>query len=524
MRVPLQSDARSVNARIEMPRIPEVASPRSADPFTLDVLLVNPPSPNRDPYIRDIHRVGRNSREGTIWPQTSLAQLAAMCSETTSIKVVDCIAEGMAWPEFELFLTTTRPRYYITHATAPTLTNDMRGVFLAKSLGAITMAMGTHVSPATTETLEAFPALDFIMRGEPEETFRELIDALESLRAQSGDVQVSAPCWANGSGALAQVQGIAYRANGKVVINQDRPFIEDLDTLPVPRHELLPLDRYRLPIVGGRYTFVVTSRGCPGSCTFCIKHVTYQNTYRYRSPEHIMQEVDKLVALGTTNIHFEADLFTMNRQQVTGLCEQIQAREVPIRWTCNSRVDFVDQDLLNLMARSGCWMIAWGIESGSPEILKRVRKGITPEQVEQTLRWSKAAGIRNYGYFILGLPGETEATIDQTIAFSKKLPLDFALFHIAVPYPGTPLWYEALDHGWLRVNRWEDFDMYNSSVLEYPNLSAAQLQEAARRAAREWALRPAPMWTFVKELRNLATLRQWARIGVRHLSWIIGHS
>ncbi len=497
--------------------------PRSGEKHGVDVLLVNPPSPNRDPYIRDIHRVGRNSREGTIWPQTSLAQLAAMFDATTTVRIVDCIAEQMTWSQFEELLLATRPRYYVTQATAPTLTNDMRGVFLARSLSATTMAIGTHVSPAPTETLKAFPALDFVLRGEPEETIRELVDTLETIRAaETVDDPRAIATWIQHPKALAEVKGIAYRRDGQVVLNPDRPFIEDLDTLPIPRHELLPLSRYKLPIVGDRYTFVVTSRGCPAGCRFCIKHVTYQNTFRLRSPEHIMKEVRKLVALGTTNIHFEADLFTLNREQVMGLCNAILDEGIKIRWTCNSRVDFVDEELLQLMARSGCWMVAWGIESGSPEILGRVNKGIDPERVSRSLRAAKAAGIRNYGYFIIGLPGETEETIDQTIAFSKALPLDFALFHIAVPYPGTPLWFEALENGWLRVSRWEDFDMYNDCVLEYPGLSAEQLQAAARRAAREWALRPGPMWTFVKELRNLSTLRQWLQIGMRHLSWIVG--
>jgi radical SAM superfamily enzyme YgiQ (UPF0313 family) len=307
-----------------------------------------------------------------------------------------------------------------------------------------------------------------------------------------------------------------------VVINDERPFVADLDALPIPRHELLPLHRYKLPLVGGRYTFVVTSRGCPGGCIFCIKHVTYQNTFRLRSPAHILQEVRKLVELGTTNIHFEADLFTINREQVVGLCQAILAGKVPVRWTCNSRVDFVDEELLQLMARAGCWMISWGIESGSEAILKRAHKGIDLARVEQALRWSKAADMRNWGYFIIGLPGETEETINQTIAFSKKLPLDLALFHIAVPYPGTPFWYEALAQGWLRLQRWEDLDMYNSTVVEYPNLTSEQLQQAARRAAREWSLRPGPMWTFMKEMRHRETLSQLLHIGVRYLGWIGG--
>jgi radical SAM superfamily enzyme YgiQ (UPF0313 family) len=515
--------ARSVEHRIDPPSIPMVSVAGLRQPFGLDVLLVNPPSPNRDPYIRDVHRVGRNSREGTIWPQTSLAQLAAMFPETAALRVLDCIAEKMAWPRFEQLLLELRPRYYITHATAPTLTNDMRGAFLAKSLGAVTIAIGTHVSPATEDTLRAFPALDFVVRGEPEETVKELIGRLEGWKDARMEGQASnPPIFQSSILSLQDVRGIAYRRDGQIIINPDRPFVEDLDTLPIPRHELLPLERYKLPIVGGRYTFVVTSRGCPAGCRFCIKHVTYQNTFRFRSPAHIMQEVQKLVDLGTTNIHFEADLFTINREQVLGLCQALVDSGLPVRWTCNSRVDFVDEELLRVMGRSGCWMISWGIESGSPEILQRVRKGIRPEQVEQALRWSRAAAIRNWGYFILGLPGETEETIQQTIAFSKKLPLDLALFHIAVPYPGTPFWFEAQEQGWLRVRRWEDFDMYSSAVVDYPNLTAEQLQAAARRAARAWSLRPGPIWTFVKEMRNRDTLAQLMRIGVRYLSWIGG--
>jgi len=321
---------------------------------------------------------------------------------------------------------------------------------------------------------------------------------------------------------MGSILGLAWRDGERVVINAERPFVRDLDALPIPRHELLPLARYKLPLVAGRYTFVVTSRGCPAGCIFCIKHVTYQNTFRLRSPQHILQEVHKLVELGTRNIHFEADLFTINREQVVGLCQAILAEKLPIRWTCNSRVDFVDEELLQLMGRAGCWMISWGIESGSEAILQRARKGINLERVEQALRWSKAAGIRNWGYFVIGLPGETEETIEQTIAFSKKLPLDLALFHIAVPYPGTPFWYEALEQGWLRLERWEDLDMYSSTAVEYPNLTSAQLVAAARRASREWSLRPGPLWFFLTEMRHRETLGQLLRIGVRYLGWIVG--
>ncbi len=174
---------------------------------------------------------------------------------------------------------------------------------------------------------------------------------------------------------------------------------------------MLPLKHYRAPLVKGSYAFVVTSRGCPGGCRFCIKHVSYGQSVRFRSPENVLEELEYLVSLGVHSVHMYADLFTVSREQVVGICEGILERNLKLRWTCNSRVDFVDPEMLHLMHRAGCWMISWGIESGNREILRRVRKGITPEQVEQALRWSREAGIHNWGYFIIGLPGETEETI-----------------------------------------------------------------------------------------------------------------
>src|SRR5512141_975579 len=153
-------------------------------PHQVDVLLVNPPAPDGAIWIRSQHRVGRRSRENMIWPQVSLAQLAALLVPDYSVEVVDAIAMGMRWPEFEALLKDRRPLYYLPQVTAPSLTNDMYGVFLAKSLDAITMAFGTHVTPLARETLRQFPVLDFVLRGEPEMTLRELIDTVETARGR----------------------------------------------------------------------------------------------------------------------------------------------------------------------------------------------------------------------------------------------------------------------------------------------------------------------------------------------------
>ncbi len=496
----------------------------------VDVLLVNPPSPDGGIWIRSQHRVGRKSRENMIWPQVSLAQMASLFAKDYKVGIIDAIAERLTWAEYEKRLRAKMPKYYITQVTAPTLQNDMYGVFLAKSLGAKTMAFGTHVTPMTRETMNPYPVLDFVLRGEPDVTLRELIDTFEGRQPSEPQVvkllrdtgsEVPTRFASQSNGDLAHIKGLAWRKDGEVAINQDRPFIPNLDDLPIPLHHLLPLDKYRVPMMKTAYTFIVTSRGCSAGCTYCIKHVSYQWSLRLRSPENIVAELKVLKDLGINYIHMYADLFTLSRDQVVGLCKLMLAENLNIRWTCNSRVDYVDEEMLSLMGKAGCWMIAWGVESGNFDILKHARKGADPAKAQRALTWARKAGIKNWGYFIIGLPGETEETIKETIAFSKKLPLDIALFHIAAPYPGTPFFFEVVKNGWFRPGtRWESVDMDRSTVLDYPNLSAERLEYWQKRAFREWALRPGPILTYLKGFNSWEGIKSALDIARQHLNWV----
>jgi len=505
-------------------------APRS--PEALDVLLVNPPTPDGGLWIRTQHRVGRRSRENMVWPQVSLAQMAALLYPTYSVKVIDANAERMSWGEFSELLDKYQPRYYLTHVTAPTLENDMYGCFLAKARRAITIAFGTHVTPIPRETMRAYPALDYSLVGEPDLTLRDLLDHLEGKIAdrppeieklfEDHDPEYEAATNEEGEIDLRAVKGIAWRDGDQVTVNAPRPFIKDLNDLPMPKHELLPLDKYRMPLIKGPFTFIVTSRGCSAGCTYCIKHVSYQYGVRLRSPELLVEEMKILKDLGVRNIHMYADLFTVHRDQVIELCKLMVAEELDINWTCNSRVDYVDQEMLEWMAKAGCWYITWGIESGNEQILKNVHKGAYPDKAERALHWAKNAGIKNWGYFIIGLPGETEETIRQTIDFAKRLPLDIALFHVAAPYPGTPFFFEVVENQWFRPGtRWEQVDMEEGTVLDYPHLSAEELLDWQRRAFREWALRPGPMWNYLKMLlSDFNTFKTALDVGLQHLDWI----
>ncbi len=504
-------------------------TPRHND--VVDVLLVNPPTPDGGLWIRTQHRVGRRTRENMVWPQVSLAQMAALLVPTYSVKIIDANAERMDWKTFAKKISYYQPKYYVTQLTAPTLENDMYGCFLAKARGAKTIAFGTHITPIPRETLKPFPALDFGLIGEPDLTLRDLIDHLEgNLTDRPETIQklidrhdetYQLALNEDGSANMHLIKGLAWRDGDKIVVNQTRPFIKDLNDLPIPLHEMLPFQNYRMPMIKGAFTFIVTSRGCTAGCIYCIKHVSYQFTVRLRSPEKIMEELWVLKNLGLNSIHMYADLFTASREQVVELCQRMIDEKINLRWTCNSRVDYVDEEMLQLMAKAGCWLISWGIESGSEQVLKHARKGAYPDKAKRALTWARQAGIKNWGYFIIGLPTETEETIQQTIKFAKTLPLDIALFHVAAPYPGTPFFFEVVKEGWFRPGtRWEQVDMDKGTVLDYPGLPAERLLYWQKRAFREWAFRPGPMWTYIKMLfSDFATMKTALSVGLQHLSW-----
>jgi anaerobic magnesium-protoporphyrin IX monomethyl ester cyclase len=218
-----------------------------------------------------------------------------------------------------------------------------------------------------------------------------------------------------------------------------------------------------------------------------------------------------------------ADLFTVNRDQVVGLCKLMIEQNIGLSWTCNSRVDYVDEALLQMMGKAGCNLISWGIESANEQILRKAAKGYRMEQAPRSLRWAKKAGIKNWGYFIIGLPGETTDTIKETIQFAKDLPLDIALFHVAAPYPGTPFFFEVLENNWFRPDtQWEQVDMDKGTVLDYPGLKAEELEYWQKRAFREWAFRPGPVMTFLKSINGPQVFKSAFEIAFGSLKWALG--
>ena len=469
----------------------------------LDILFINPPSPDDYIYIRDVNRSGRRSSERTIWPQTSLAYPAAIMREAGyTVDLLDCIASGYDWEFVKKYLVEHRPRWIVTNPISSIVSNDLMASYYGKTVGAQSIACGPHVTALPEATLNEYPSLDYVICREIEGSILELIQTVEK------------------EGDLFRVKGIAFRdEEGTPVVTEERPYIDDLDSLPIPAHDLLPVEKHRLPFIGSNYTFVLHSRGCPYPCNYCRQPIMWGRRVRKRSAESIYKELVHLGTLGVDNIMFHSDTFTIDKQIVLDLCRLIVENGLKVRWICNSRVDTIDEEMLGWMKRAGCWMIAYGIESGDDDVLKSVEKGgkASVAQARKTVLASKKAGIRVWGYFIMGLLGDTKESMERTMNFACELPLDLANFAVAAPYPGTKFNKIASENNWLLSTSWEDFDQNYSAVVNYNHLSTDDIRAAIRKAYMKYYLNPKRALRTLKMTGNTEELGQLMRIAGDHL-------
>ncbi len=298
---------------------------------------------------------------------------------------------------------------------------------LKDALSVTTIIGGPHATTLPQLTLEN-PNFDFLIFGEGEEVFRDFLRALD-----------------NGARQWNGMSGLWYKEEGHVINGGERKLIADLDALPYPARHLFKLDQYPLYTpTGEQMLTVLSSRGCPYNCSFCFKGIVGR-TYRQRSPENIADELEHIMQrYGVRNFYFIDDLFTIDVRRLDKILDHFIERNMDIRWRCLARVDRVNPQLLHKMYKAGCRQIHYGIESGNEEVLIRTAKHIRLDQVRDAVRWTEEAGIHSKGYFILGLPGDNEQTINETIEFAASLDLSEAMFSIATPLPGTQLWKELL--------------------------------------------------------------------------------
>lgn len=396
-----------------------------------------------------------------------------------------------------------RERYDVVGISSPTplIYETWEAAALAKEQGTITILGGPHLTLMPDESMQR-TEVDLVVRGEAEETIVEILQAIEGMRdrvAESPSLRLPDEPW-------DQVLGLSYRnLAGEVVHNPDRPLRKDIESIPWPAYSLFKIERYTnlQPLTDGldpraRAYTLLTSRGCPYQCVYCSKPIT-GNTWRARSPEDVVAEWRYLVQdMGATEIGITDDVWNLKLDRAKEICRLLIAEglsHVPWITVHGMRADHTDAELFQLMKQAGCKRAGFGVESGNQAVLDSIKKQQTLEDVRRAFRQAKAAGLQTMGFFIFGLPADTEETMDDTIRFALELDPGLANFMIAAPYPGTELWETARRDGRLFSMDWRDYAIHDEKArYELPTLPADLVERKWHEAYRRFYLRPSRIW------------------------------
>ncbi len=467
----------------------------------MKVLVANPPWPGPGYGARSDVRWPHKRSDKYIEYPIYLSYTAAVVEEAGfDVAFVDAIMDELSIEEFAQRVRDHAPRLALVETSTPTIFFDLETAAAIKKAapGTFVALLGSHVTYFDKEIVVENLAVDAVLRGEFEYTAADLARALQA------------------GGDLAGVAGLTYRdAGGDVHANPDRPLFEPLDAMPFPARHIVKDDGYRAGIYsGGHPTAMVSSRGCPYRCTFCLwPDILYGHKFRARSAENVVNEIEEAVRVyGHDEIYFDDDTFTIDRQRVMDICRLILERglEKEVEWIAQCRVDTVDREMLEAMKAANCGYILFGVESGSPQMLKKMKKGITLDKIRHAFKLTKDVGIKTQAFFLFGMPGETQETIQESIDFAKEINASSTQFAVAIPHPGTALYEECKENGWLTSNNWADYTA-EDCLIETPWLTAKEVEEARIRAYREYYYRPGFVISEALKIRRLADIKRLAR-------------
>ena len=399
-----------------------------------------------------------------VYPSLGIAYIASALTEKgIDTKIWDLPANRWSETKFEIQLEEESPN--IVGITANSFTfpeaKKLAGIIKRKNNQIKVVLGGPHVTLYPTETL-LHPEFDFAFFGEAEVSFPNFIEAL------------------NNQSLLSGVKGLVYRENGKITCNSPQEPIVDLDKISFPARHLIPMEKYFSPIArASPYHIMITSRGCPFSCTYCAPSLEGKK-FRMRSPTNTVDEIEELVLnYGIKELQFYDDSLSVNKNRVMQICDEITRRELKFQWDARTRVDIVDENLLKKMKGAGCTRIRYGIESGDQRILDIMNKNTTLEQIEQAVALTRdIGGIEILTYFMIGTPGETLNTIHRTIDLAKRLNPDHVRFNITNANPGTQMYKDALEKGIFKEDYWLHYAQ--GRLIEIPNL-VFETEEYTRR-------------------------------------------
>jgi len=461
-------------------------------------LLINPPLINGVAFTRQGRCQEREDVLGTTKPPYTLALTASLLREVDcDVRLIDATAEHIdiddviARLDREAFV----PTLILFPTTTPTLDADVSAIARLKHrYQAPIFCFGPHASTSPAQSMDRAPQVDGMFVGEPEEAIVQLAQ-LPSVD-HAGDV--ASLTWRDGTGTVR-----SHRSHGGFA---------RFATMPYPAWDLVALDRYALPLVNQRYVIVETSRGCPYTCDFCVAPIHQGHKFRERSAKALVDEIERTHReRGVDFFYLWGDTVTLNVKTFSAFCDELIARNLPIQWFGNARADnLTDPAFVHRLRRSGCWMLALGIESESDEVRKDMVKRLERQKIQIAFSNMRDAGIRSFAFFIFGYPGETRESMEQTIDYAIELDPDFANFYPAVPYPGTALYDKCVRESLLPPelgNDWPKME-YSYYLLRGNGLDEQIVMAAINRAKRRFFLRPSYMARHVSDVARIAFSKQ----------------
>ena len=431
----------------------------------MKVLFVNPPQ-----------TASKYKFMGVIAPPLGIAYMAGVLQENNiDVEILDASAEDMDFKDVEKELLKRKPDLVALTALTPTIGIALETAQVVKETlpDSIVVMGGYHPTFNFIETLED-ENVDIVIRGEGEYIMLNLVQALEN------------------QSSLHDVKGIVFedKNSKEIVVNPEAPLIQDLDELPFPALNLLPMKKYRLLDMDTHMTTMITTRGCPMQCSFCSSAAMHGKKIRERSVENIVDEIEYLKTnYDIDTIAFMDDTFTLKKRKVMAICDEILKRNIEIMWGCTSRVDTLDEKLLKKMKEAGCITIFIGVESADQQQLDNMCKNTTIAKIENAFKIAHKLKIRTIASVALGMPGDTKEIMNKTVKFVHKLKPNYAIYSLATPYPGTRFYKEAFEKNLIKIKDWSKYTLI-TPILETIDCSLNDMRKIQAKAFMKFYLRP----------------------------------
>ncbi len=456
------------------------------------VLIINPPWPGKGYGTRSQNRIIKHRSDKFLQYPIFLAYSASQLKKAGhDFFYIDSVIQDLDMEQTLLNVKRAAPDVIFMETTTPSIEADYESlVKLKDTTGARIIVGGPHATYFHEQTLKDCSAIDAVIRHEFDTKIAAVVSNINNLSV---------------------LEGITFRDGDRIIDNGDGEMCEDLDSLPFPDRDAIPW-RWYLEAWYSRKPFMnmMTSRGCPYHCAFCLwPQSMYGHKQRFRSLDNVFSEIKYLKGrYGLKEINIDDGTFTTRKERVMEFCERMQRDKLNIIWTCNGRVDNIDDEMLREMKKAGCKMIRLGVESGSQEVLDKIKKGLTLEQIEKGLKLVKKHGIQALGGFMFGFPYDTKKTVEQTIAFAKKISPDQVQFSINMSYPGTSLYEYAKDNDLLLAKSFREYDMTCGPVVKTIDMDRDELLHILSRAYKEFYFRPGYMFQTLGNIRDADEIKR----------------